>query len=348
MLLPLQPCRAEQAHKKTGVAERSQAFHHAGLLFNEPLGSSLRTGRAALYLVIRQTRFTGLAELQQAIAAPGQHPRSYPAAVPKQAPVLNIRGIWCLIVVVDPYQNSAADTLASRHEDAGRNRSRHLRRDVAIRAGIHGPRAQGHPRAPDRRPVGGPTAGRFDRRRAAPGEDAPAREGTRSAQASPDPAHRNGAAGPGSRWFRRSPASMSSACITTSAPSPAKRSCCSPWTRRPCSAIPKNARAVRPWPVAAHNVGSACRAEPVGRKDVAAPTGGSRRDHGPHPADFSNDLNWQPQRVRPHRLAAAHARHFLRLTAAGVGGRGSCGPTGQPSSAQGIALGWQPPTIFEP
>ena len=58
-----QPCRIcnrrvsirPPVHKKTGAVERSQAFHHAGLLFNEPLGVGLfRLGRAALYLVIRR------------------------------------------------------------------------------------------------------------------------------------------------------------------------------------------------------------------------------------------------------------------------------------------------------
>ena len=46
-------------HKKTGVAQSPKALHHAGLLFNEPLGVGLlRLGRAALYLVFRRTQFT--------------------------------------------------------------------------------------------------------------------------------------------------------------------------------------------------------------------------------------------------------------------------------------------------
>ena len=41
--------------------------------------------------------------------------------------------------------------VGGHHENPGRNRSRHLRRDQSLRAGIHGPRPQGHPRPPARR-----------------------------------------------------------------------------------------------------------------------------------------------------------------------------------------------------
>jgi hypothetical protein len=52
-----------------------------------------------------------------------------------------------------------------RHENAGGNRGRHLRGHRALRAGVHGPVTQGHPRPPDRRPPRGPPPGRPDRRR---------------------------------------------------------------------------------------------------------------------------------------------------------------------------------------
>ena len=61
-------------------------------------------------------------------------------------------------------------------ENARRNRSRRLRRNQPLRAGIHGSRAQGHSRAPDRRSARRPPQGRPDRGRAAPGQVAAGRK----------------------------------------------------------------------------------------------------------------------------------------------------------------------------
>ena len=64
------------------------------------------------------------------------------------------------------------------------NRSRHLRRDQPLRAGIHGPGAQGHPPPLDRRHSLRPASGRLDGGGQHLVKSLPAEKGQRPAQAS--------------------------------------------------------------------------------------------------------------------------------------------------------------------